>query len=55
VAPGDNYPMRAGDQGFRESLVINGGIGQPSDPPGSGYFDPVLPQWGAEEVLGVLH
>ena len=41
---GDNYPMRAMDQGFDESLVLNGGgIGQPSDPPdGESYFDPVL-------------
>ncbi len=41
---GDNYPMRAMDQGFRESLVLNGGgIGQPSDPPGGeSYFDPLL-------------
>jgi arylsulfatase A-like enzyme len=41
---GDNDPMRAMDQGFDESLVLNGGgIGQPSDPPdGQSYFDPVL-------------
>lgn len=41
---GDNYPMRAMDQGFEESLVLNGGgIGQPSDPPGGeSYFDAVL-------------
>lgn len=40
---GDNYPMRAMDQGFQESLVHRGGgIGQPSDPPGNTYFDPVL-------------
>ena len=42
---GDNYPMRAMDQGFAESLVIRGGgIGQPSDPPGGEgkYTDPVL-------------
>ena len=41
---GDNYPMRAMDQGFQETLVHRGGgIGQPSDPPGgSSYFDPVL-------------
>ena len=40
---GDNVPMRPEDQGFGEVLVHNGGgIGQPSDPPGSGYFDPVL-------------
>ena len=41
---GDNYPLRAIDQGFREALVHKGGgIGQPSDPPGgNSYFDPVL-------------
>src|SRR6266542_3368631 len=41
---GDNYPLRAIDQGFQEALVHNGGgIGQPSDPPGgSSYFDPLL-------------
>lgn len=41
---GDNYPLRAMDQGFQESLVLNGGgIGQPSDPPGGeSYFDPLL-------------
>jgi arylsulfatase A-like enzyme len=40
---GDNYPLRAIDQGFHEALVHNGGgIGQPSDPPGNSYFDPVL-------------
>jgi arylsulfatase A-like enzyme len=41
---GDNYPMRAIDQGFQESLTLNGGgIGQPSDPPGGeSYFDPIL-------------
>ncbi|MEW6302132.1 MAG: arylsulfatase [Verrucomicrobiota bacterium] len=44
---GDNYPMRAMDQGFQESLVCRGGgIGQPSDPPGNTYFDPVLQQNG---------
>jgi arylsulfatase A-like enzyme len=40
---GDNYPMRAMDQGFQYALVHRGGgIGQPSDPPGSSYFDPIL-------------
>ncbi len=40
---GDNYPLRAMDQGFQESLVHRGGgIGQPSDPPGNSYFDPIL-------------
>ena len=40
---GDNYPMRAIDQGFDEAIVHRGGgIKQPSDPPGSDYFDPIL-------------
>ena len=40
---GDNYPMRSIDQGFEQSLVHKGGgIGQPSDPLGNSYFDPVL-------------
>ena len=40
---GDNYPLRAMDQGFQESLVHKGGgIGQPSDPPETSYFDPIL-------------
>lgn len=31
---GDNYPMRAMDRGFAESLVLNGGgLAQPGDPP----------------------
>lgn len=30
---GDNYPMRATDQGFDESLIhLGGGLGQPSEP-----------------------
>lgn len=40
---GDNYPMRAMDQGFQESVVHNGGgMRQSSDPPGSSYFDPIV-------------
>ncbi|MEW5976239.1 MAG: arylsulfatase [Acidobacteriota bacterium] len=40
---GDHYPMRPSDQGFEESLVHKGGgIGQPSDPSGTSYFDPIL-------------
>ncbi len=40
---GDNYPLRAMDQGFQETLVHKGGgIGQPADPPKNSYFDPVL-------------
>ena len=47
---GDNYPMRAGDQGFHEALVHKGGgIGQPSDPPGTSYFNPILQQNNREE------
>lgn len=47
---GDNYPMRPLDQGFEEALVHNGGgIGQPSDPPGNSYFDPVLQHNGRPE------
>ena len=31
---GDNYPMRAMDRGFQETLVLNGGgLAQPGDPP----------------------
>lgn len=41
---GDNYPMRAMDQGFQESVVIRGGgLRQPAGVPGGGgYFDPIL-------------
>jgi len=42
---GDNYPMRAMDQGFAMSLVHRGGgLGQPSDPPGGEgkYTHPIL-------------
>jgi len=49
---GDNYPMRAMDQGFEESLVHRGGgIGQPSDPPGGEgrYTDAVLFRNGTRE------
>ncbi len=48
---GDNYPMRAMDQGFQESLIHRGGgIGQPSDPIGAEgkYTDPTLIQNGVE-------
>ena len=38
---GDNYPMRAIDQGFQRAIVHRGGgIGQPSDPEGSDYLTP---------------
>lgn len=40
---GDNHPMRPIDKGFQEALVHNGGgIGQPSDPPGNTYHNPIL-------------
>lgn len=40
---GDNYPMRAMDQGFQHSLVHKGGgICQPSEPRNNSYFDPIL-------------
>ena len=40
---GDNYPLRAMDRGFQESLVHGGGgIGQTPDFWGNTYFDPVL-------------
>ncbi len=45
---GDNYPLRAMDKGFQESLVLNGGgLAQPSDPPfavhpDGAYFEPWL-------------
>jgi arylsulfatase A-like enzyme len=47
---GDNYPMRPHDQGFEEAVVCKGGgIGQPSDPPGNTYFDPILQNRGNEQ------
>ena len=47
---GDNYPQRTVDQGFQASVVHKGGgIGQPSDPPGSDYFDPILFRDGEQE------
>ena len=47
---GDCYPMRAMDQGFEESVIHHGGgLGQPSDVPGSGYFNPVLSHNGVEQ------
>jgi arylsulfatase A-like enzyme len=40
---GDCYPLRAIDQGFQEAVICKGGgVGQPSDPPGNSYFDPIL-------------
>ena len=47
---GDNYPSRSIDQGFSESLVHRGGgIGQPADPPGNRYFDPILSHNGVDQ------
>jgi arylsulfatase A-like enzyme len=44
---GDNYPLRAMDQGFAKSLVVQGGgLAQPAGPQGNGYFDPVLLEQG---------
>ncbi len=46
---GDNYPMRAVDQGFQESLVHKGGgICQPSEPRNNSYFDPILSHNGQD-------
>jgi arylsulfatase A-like enzyme len=47
---GDNYPYRSIDQGFEESIVCKGGgVGQPSDPAGNGYFNPNLQRNGKEQ------
>lgn len=54
---GDNFPLRAQDQGFQETLSLRGGgIGQPSDPPGGdSYFDPTLWRNGkAEKTKGYV-
>jgi arylsulfatase/arylsulfatase A len=42
---GDNYPLRATDQGFEKALVLRGGgLAQPSEPieNGNRYTDPIL-------------
>lgn len=50
---GDNYPRRAMDKGFQESLVLNGGgLAQPGDPPDpaderGAYFNATLRHNGA--------
>lgn len=48
---GDNYPMRAMDQGFQEALVhLGGGLAQPAgNPAGNHYFDPMLQHNGKWE------
>ncbi len=49
---GDNYPLRAMDQGFQECLVHKGGgLCQPSEPRNNSYFDPLLKHNG-EDVQG---
>jgi arylsulfatase A-like enzyme len=50
---GDNYPLRAIDQGFQESLTLKGGgIGQPSDPPGGDHYqDPTLYRNGKSQKM----
>ena len=38
------------DQGFQEAVICKGGgVGQPSDPPGNSYFDPILHRNGVEK------
>jgi arylsulfatase A-like enzyme len=54
---GDNYPLRAMDQGFNEALVLKGGgLGQPSDIPGGGsYTNPKLMHNGKiEQTTGYV-
>lgn len=47
---GDNYPLRAIDQGFDEALSLpGGGLMQHSDPPGNSYFDPILRENGVQK------
>jgi arylsulfatase A-like enzyme len=47
---GDNFPLRPQDRGFHEVLMLRGGgIGQPSDPPGTSYYRPVLEHNGRLE------
>jgi arylsulfatase A-like enzyme len=48
---GDNYPLRAQDQGFQESLTLwGGGLVQSADPPGgNSYQDPWLSKNGKDE------
>ena len=47
---GDTYPLRAIDQGFQQALIHKGGgIGQPSDPPETSYFDPILQHNGEQK------
>jgi arylsulfatase A-like enzyme len=49
---GDNYPLRACDRGFQESLVHRGGgLCQPSDLPNATYTDPLLIHNGVEKKM----
>jgi arylsulfatase A-like enzyme len=49
---GDNYPLRPQDRGFGKVLMLRGGgIGQPSDPPGSSYHRPILERNGRIETF----
>jgi len=48
---GDNYPLRAMDQGFQESLTIRGGgLGQSSDPPGGDHYTDATMYRGGKPV-----
>jgi arylsulfatase A-like enzyme len=48
---GDNAPMRPEDQGFDEALYHRGGgLCQPGNIPGNGYFDPTLTHNGEREA-----
>lgn len=49
---GDNYPLRAMDQGFDEAVVHRGGgLLQPSSPPGDSYFAPIVWRNGRQEQI----
>ena len=49
---GDCYPVRPIDKGFDDGLYHRGGgVGQPSDPAGSSYFDPILQRRGRDEQV----
>jgi arylsulfatase A-like enzyme len=48
---GDNYPYRAQDRGFQESLVLGGGgVGQTPDSWGNDYFDDTFLRNGKPEA-----
>jgi len=49
---GDNYPLRPQDRGFQDVLMNRGGgLGQPSDYPGSTYYKPILEHNGRVETF----